>query len=116
MGKDLFAEMCMRKNGVSAIEAFDISKDRCFGNLEVSNDIAFSILVANIDSCSKTTVSNWKVGIDKGKYGPMGEDLFAEMCMRKNGVTAIEAFDLSKDGCCEAKRPGLKASFSGLAP
>ena len=36
----------------------------------------------------------------------MGEDLFAEMCMRKNGVSAIEAFDISKDGCCEAKRPG----------
>ena len=77
-----------------------------FGNLEVFDKTAFSILAANIDSCSKTTVSNWKVGIDKGKYGPMGEDLFAEMCMKKNGVTAIEAFDLSKDGCCEAKRPG----------
>merc|ERR1712183_183986 len=54
----------------------------------------------------KTTVSNWKVGIDKGKYGPMGEDLFAEMCMRKNGVSAMEAFDITKDGACEAKRPG----------
>ena len=35
-----------------------------------------------------------------------GEDLFAEMCMRKNGVLGIELFDISKDGCCEAKRPG----------
>ena len=34
----------------------------------------------------------------------MGEDLFEETCMRKNGVTGIEVFDISKDGCCEAKR------------
>merc|ERR1719414_579496 len=51
---------------------------------------AFSILVANVDTCSSDTVSNWKEGIDHGK----------------NGVTAMEMFDISKDGCCEAKRPG----------
>ena len=45
------------------------------------------------------------MGIDKGKYGPMEEDLFAEMCTRKNGVTAMEAFDITKDGAREAKRP-----------
>ena len=45
-----------------------------------------------------------KVGIDKGKYDPMEEDLFAEMCTRKNGVTAMEAFDITKDGAREAKR------------
>ena len=65
-----------------------------FGNLEIFDKTAFSVLVANIDSCSKTTVSNWKVGIDKGKYGPMEEDLFAEMCARKNVVTTMEAFDM----------------------
>ena len=59
-----------------------------FGNLEVCDKRAFSVLVANIDSASTDTVSNWKVKIHKGQYGPMGEDLFAEMCMRKNGVTA----------------------------
>ena len=75
-----------------------------FGNLEIFDKTAFSVLVANIDSCSKTTVNNWKVGIDKGKYGPMEEDLFAEMCTRKNGVTAMEAFDITKDGAREAKR------------
>jgi len=77
-----------------------------FGNLEVISKTAFSILAANIDKCDKDTVKDWKVGIEKGKYGPMGEDLFAEMCMRKNGVSALEVFDISKDGCCEAKRPG----------
>merc|ERR1712039_983028 len=77
-----------------------------FGNLEVISKTAFSILTANIDTCDKDTVKEWKVGIGKGKYGLMGEDLFAEMCMRKNGVTGTEVFDISKDGCCEAKRPG----------
>ena len=52
------------------------------------------------------TVSNWKIGIEKGKYGPMGDDLFATFCMRKNGMTLLDAFDISKDGMCEAKRPG----------
>ena len=40
---------------------------------------AFSSLTANIDTCDKDTVKDWKVGIEKGKYGPIGEDLFAEM-------------------------------------
>merc|ERR1712014_390779 len=77
-----------------------------FGNLEVISKTAFSILLANVDTCNTDTVSDWKVGIEKGKYGPMGEDLFAEMCMRKNGVTGTEVFDITKDGCCQAKRPG----------
>merc|ERR1711953_934134 len=82
-----------------------------FGNLEVMSKVAFSILLANIDTCDKKTVANWKVGIDHGKYGPMGEDLFAEMCMRKNGVAMLDAFDITQDGMCAAKRPGnLKKS------
>lgn len=77
-----------------------------FGNLEVFSKTAFSILVANVDKCKTDTVSDWKVGVKNGRYGPMGEDLFAEICLRKNGVTEIEAFDITKDGACEAKRPG----------
>ena len=38
--------------------------------------------------------------------GPAGEDLCAVICTRKNGETAMEMFDITKDGCCEAKRPG----------
>ena len=38
----------------------------------------------------------------------MGEDQFAEMCLRKNGVKELEAFDITKDGCCAAKRKGLE--------
>ena len=38
----------------------------------------------------------------------MGEDQFAEMCLRKNGVEELDAFDITKDGCCAAKRKGLE--------
>ena len=67
--------------------------------------VAFSILLANFDTCDRKTVANWKVEIEKGKYGPMGEDLFAEICLRKTGVAMTDAFDISKDGMCAAKRP-----------
>ena len=53
-------------------------------------------------------MKDWKVGVEKGKCIPIGEDLFAEMCMRKNGVPGMEMFDITKDGCCEAKRPGMR--------
>jgi len=74
-----------------------------FGNLEIFSRRAFSILVGNVDTCY--TKLPWKVGIKNGKYGPMGEDLFAEICMEKNGVDKVEAFDVTTDGACEAKRP-----------
>merc|ERR1712207_76536 len=74
-----------------------------FGNLEVFSERAFDILAQNVDNCRK--ILDWKVGIKGGKYGPMGEDLFAEICMSKNGVHKVEAFDVTTDGACEAKRP-----------
>merc|ERR1712232_1395271 len=48
---------------------------------------------------------NWKVGIKNGKYGPMGEDLFAQKCMDRHGVKKVERFDLTRDGACPADRP-----------
>ena len=48
--------------------------------------MAFSIIAANIETCDKDTVKEQKVGVEDGKYGSMGEDLFAETCMRKNGT------------------------------
>lgn len=75
-----------------------------FGNLEVVSSLAFSILLANVDKCN--TAIPWKVGVKGGEYGPMGEDLFAEKCMEKNGVSKVEAFDISIDGACPADRPG----------
>lgn len=74
-----------------------------FGNLEVYSSMAFSVLVANIDKCND--MLPWKVGIKDGKYGPMGEDLFAEICMEKNGVSKADAFDITIDGACPADRP-----------
>jgi len=74
-----------------------------FGNLEVFSERAFDILAQNVDNCRK--ILDWKVGIKGGKYGPMGEDLFAETCMEKNGVDKMEAFDITIDGACEADRP-----------
>jgi len=74
-----------------------------FGNLEVYSTQAFSTLVQNIDSCKKTL--NWKVGIKDGKYGPMGEDLFAQTCLDSVGIRRKEAFDITTDGACPGDRP-----------
>ena len=63
-----------------------------FGNLEVILKTAFSILLANVDTC----VKDWKIGIENCKHDPMGEDLFADIGMRKNGVTGTEVFDITK--------------------
>jgi len=76
-----------------------------FGNLEVFSNAAFATLIANIDDCKADSQINWKVGVKNGKYGPMGEDLFAQACLDKFGVRRIEAFDITTDGACPADRP-----------
>merc|ERR1712113_984198 len=43
--------------------------------------------------------------VKNGKYGPMGEVLFAQACLDKVGVRRIEAFDITTDGACPADRP-----------
>ena len=43
-----------------------------------------------------TCVKDWKIGIENCKHDPMGEDLFADIGMRKNGVTSTEVFDITK--------------------
>merc|ERR1719183_1494752 len=48
---------------------------------------------------------DWKVGIDGGKYGPMGEDLFAQTCLDANGVKRGIGYGSKLDGTCEADRP-----------
>merc|ERR1719284_1324242 len=75
-----------------------------FGNLEVISKTAWSTLLEKIDVCKADKEIDWKVGIKKGKYGPMGEDLFAQVCMDKYGVKRVGAYDLTQDGACEAKR------------
>jgi len=76
-----------------------------FGNLEVISNQAFKVLLDNMASCKKDPNIPWKVGIEGGKYGPMGEDLFAQACMDAHGVRREEAFDLTTDGACESYRP-----------
>jgi hypothetical protein len=74
-----------------------------FGNLEIFSLAAFKTLVANVDSCKASLP--WKIGVKNGKFGPMGEDLFAQQCLDSVGVPRIEAHDISTDGACEADRP-----------
>jgi len=90
------------ENGVTLVNCKYVDNG-FFGNLEVFSMMAFSVLASNIDKCSRELP--WKVGVKGGKFGPMGEDLFAEKCMEKNGVYKVEAFDISKDGACPANRP-----------
>jgi len=74
-----------------------------FGNLEVFSKRAWATLMANVDDCY--TSVDWKKGIKDGKYGPMGEDLFAQVCMDKHGVKKVENFEISTDGACPGDRP-----------
>merc|ERR1711920_318771 len=64
----------------------------------------FLVNCKHVDKCNSAIP--WKVGVKGGAHGPMGEDLFAEKCMEKNGVSKVEAFDISIDGACPADRPG----------
>merc|ERR1712241_1042840 len=73
-----------------------------FGNLEVFSRAAFVTLTEKVDDCKADSQINWKVGIKNGKYGPMGEDLFAQACLNKFGVRRVEAFDITTDGACPA--------------
>jgi hypothetical protein len=76
-----------------------------FGNLEVFSHDAFATLMAHVDECYYDEHINWKVGIKNGRYGPMGEDLFAQSCMDRHGVKRVEAFDITTDGACPGDRP-----------
>merc|ERR1712027_282888 len=55
--------------------------------------------LANLDSCSNRI--DWVRGT---KWGPIGEDLFAQMCMDYNGVSKVQNFDLTTDAACPGTR------------
>merc|ERR1712045_120922 len=76
-----------------------------FGNLEVFSKAAFNTLLASMDACKADPQINWKVGVEGGKYGPMGDDLFAQACLDQKNVRRVEAFDITTDGACPADRP-----------
>merc|ERR1712073_248155 len=51
------------------------------------------------------------------KWGPWGEDVFAQRCMDHHYVDKVEAYDLTTDGACEADRPeGEKKNKKWHAP
>merc|ERR1712217_626583 len=84
-----------------------------FGSLEVFSEVAFSSLLANMDKCNKRLL--WTSGIENGKYGPMGEDLFVEICLAKNAVLKIDAFNIKKDGVCPGEGPRIRRKMrSGI--
>jgi len=70
-----------------------------FGNLEVFSTKAFGLLLDNLDSCSAKI--DWVKGT---KWGPIGEDLFAQMCMDYQGVTKVQDFRYTTDGACPGTR------------
>merc|ERR1711933_666080 len=75
-----------------------------FGSLEIFSKAAFETLLASMASCKDGGI-DWKVGVDGGKYGPMGEDLFAQTCLDANGVKRGIGYGSKLDGTCEADRP-----------
>jgi hypothetical protein len=82
-------------------------KDGFFGALEVYSSQAVTTFLDNADSCE--TALGWKDKPDK----LWGEDKFAQRCMEKNGVDAIEDLYLFKDAVCdmiEAKSKKAKAT------
>jgi len=70
-----------------------------FGNIEVLSHEAFSTLLKNIDSCGSDI--QW-ASMHATKWGPIGEDLFAQKCMDKKGVSKVQNFELTTDGACPA--------------
>jgi len=70
-----------------------------FGNLEVFSREAFQTLVDNLNDCSKKI--DWVKGT---KWGPIGEDLFAQMCLDYHGVSKVQNFDVTTDGACPGTR------------
>merc|ERR1712154_166247 len=71
-----------------------------FGNLEVFSVEAFNTLAANIQSCSQRI--DWVKGT---KWGPIGEDLFAQMCMDDNGVSRRTTRSGSHHATCWGRQP-----------
>jgi len=86
-----------------------------FGNLEVFSKQAFLTLVENVDYCKSQI--HW-ASETATKWGPIGEDLFAQKCMDMKGVTKLENFELSTDGACPAikKRFGKKDLPTPMKP
>jgi len=76
-----------------------------FGSLEVMSHKAFEILLNSIDWCENNI--DWAKE-DATKWGPIGEDLFAQKCMDFKGVSKISNWDITTDGVCPGTRKEAK--------
>merc|ERR1712049_42396 len=74
--------------------------------IKLDADAVFVPWKDNLESCSKSI--EW-ASMKATKWGPIGEDLFAQKCMDSKGVSKIQNFDLTVDGVC----PEVKKKWGG---
>lgn len=87
-----------------------------FGNLEVISKNGVAVLLKHLDECHQSFGTCADTGCD-WKWGPWGEDVFVQRCMDHHYVDKVEAFDLTRDGACEADRPeGQKKNKKWRSP
>merc|ERR1712107_461254 len=77
-----------------------------FGSLEIFSKKAFETLVDNIDSCKQSL--DWKVGIEGGKYGPMGEDLSRRSAWTKMACAAARPSTPTRTACASPIAPRMR--------
>jgi len=75
-----------------------------FGNLEVISKTGVKALLDGLEECHTSFAPCANDGCD-WEWGPWGEDVFVQRCMDHHYVDKVEAFDLTRDGACEADRP-----------
>merc|ERR1712084_163970 len=63
-----------------------------FGNLEVMSNKGTSVLTANLEDCHAVFAPCANSGCD-WKWGPWGEDVFAQRCMDRHHVEKVQAWD-----------------------
>jgi hypothetical protein len=87
-----------------------------FGSLEVVSTLGFKILTDKLEECKSTLA--WDGDPSSGwKYGPWGEDKFAQECMDRHGVLKMQGFELTYDGACPSDRPeGQKKNKKFVPP
>jgi len=75
-----------------------------FGNLEIISQTGTRVLTTYLENCHAEFAPCANDGCD-WKYGPWGEDVFAQRCMDHHYVDKKEAYDVTNDGACKADRP-----------
>merc|ERR1719282_1703962 len=96
------ATQVVTEHGIYFENCKDVDSDFFGGSLEVYSNKAFAVFLANLEDCKLNLC--WKGGCG-WKWGPWGEDLFAQRCMDRFHVEKIQDFGLTTDGACPADRP-----------